>query len=252
MKNVSLILICILFIILFALSACGEKDTAILSQKIDDSGIIECNVCLIKKIVKGNSSSYSQGASGVLYYRDDTTYYLMTAFHVVKDLDKDDSLYILLSDEKGYTGGGLSLYYDTLPIGTVEYTDEKYDLAIVSFTSDRQLKTITLSSSTPKFKDRIISIGNPADRGRNYVSFGNITSKAPVPFGDEMDKIQFNVITHSAYVSEGSSGSMLLNKDLELIGINLGGAVNGLGKFVEGKAMPIERIKEFLNSFIAV
>lgn len=33
MKNVSLILICILFIILFVLSACGNNDTAILIKK---------------------------------------------------------------------------------------------------------------------------------------------------------------------------------------------------------------------------
>ena len=250
MKKVIVSLVASIFLVLMlTLSACGGYDTTLFKEKIDNSGVVECNVCLIKKIVDGNSSTYSQGASGVLYYHTDTTYYLLTAFHIVKDLDKDDSLYILLFDEEEYTGGGLSLYYDSLPIGNVEYGDEKYDLAVVSFTSTRELKTINLSSQTPTYKNKIAAIGNPTDHGRNYISFGTITSKEPIPFGDEMDSIQFDVITHSAYVSEGSSGSMLLNEDLELVGINLGGAVNGLGKFIEGKAMPIERIKEFLNDF---
>ena len=147
------------------------------------------------------------------------------------------------------TDGPASWYYDTLPIGTVEYGDDKYDLAIVSFVSERKLSTITLSSQAPDFKDKVAAIGNPANRGRNYISFGTITSKEPVPFGDETDDIQFNVITHSAYVSEGSSGGMLINEDAELDGINLGGVVNGFGKFIEGKAMPIDKIIDFLNDY---
>lgn len=238
----------VLYILSFTLSACGGYDTTLFSQKIEDNNIIECNVCLVKSIVNEDISSYSQGASGVLYSHTDTTYYLLTAFHVVKNLDEDDSLYILLFDEE-YTGGGLSIYYNTKPKGIVEYGDEKYDLAVVSFASDRQLPTISLSSSLPSLDDKVAAIGNPADYGRNYVSFGKITSKEPVPFGDELDDKQFNVITHSAYVSEGSSGSMLINENLELVGINLGGAVNGFGKFVEGKAMSIDKIKDFLNDF---
>lgn len=241
----------ILLIMALCLCACGEEgyDTTLFSKTIDDSGVLECNVCLVKKTVDGNNFYYSKGASGVLYNNIGSTYYLLTAYHVVKDLDKDDSLYILLFDEEGYNGGGLSLYYDKLPIGVVEYGDERYDLAIVSFTSERELTTITLSSQAPNFKDKVASISNPANYGRNYVSFGTITSKEPVPFGDEMDDIQFDVITHSAYLSEGSSGSMLINETLELVGINLGGAENGFGKFVGGKAMPIERIIDFLNDF---
>lgn len=247
-KKILILLLISLTIIAYSLTACDGYDTALFSQTITDSDILESNVCLVKKTVDGNSFSYNKGASGVIYNYKDQHYYILTAYHAVKDLDKDDCLYIMLFDDT-VTDGPASWYYDTLPIGTVEYGDDKYDLAIVSFVSERKLSTITLSSQAPDFKDKVAAIGNPANRGRNYISFGTITSKEPVPFGDETDDIQFNVITHSAYVSEGSSGGMLINEDAELVGINLGGVVNGFGKFIEGKAMPIDKIIDFLNDY---
>ena len=99
-----------------------------------------------------------------------------------------------------------------------------------------------------KYGDEIASISNPKDQDRNHLSFGKITSKNAVPFGDEKDDIQYPVIEHSAYINEGSSGSILVNGDLKLVGINLGGTTRR-GKFIKAKAMPLDRIVEFINQF---
>jgi len=60
-----------------------------------------------------------------------------------------------------------------------------------------------------------------------------------------MGRILHNVITQSARISDGSSGSALLNKDLEIIGINLGsGGIAFFGDPIIHRfmAMPSDRI----------
>ncbi|MDR0293162.1 MAG: serine protease [Oscillospiraceae bacterium] len=90
------------------------------------------------------------------------------------------------------------------------------------------------------------AIGNPHENTRNAITTGRITSRGPVPFGDEMGKTQHHVITHSAKISAGSSGGALLNKDLKIVGIHLGGSRN-VFRFIEGKAMPCDKVLEFLS-----
>lgn len=61
-----------------------------------------------------------------------------------------------------------------------------------------------------------------------------------MPFGDEAGKKQHAVIRHTCVLSEGSSGSALLNEDLEIVGINLGGGGIYYGSiFTEWPCPPI-------------
>jgi S1-C subfamily serine protease len=90
-------------------------------------------------------------------------------------------------------------------------------------------------------------MGNPDENSRNTVTTGKITSREPVPFGDKDGETQHNIIEHTAKTSSGSSGGALLNKDMEIVGIHLGGSENIFRSFLRGKAMPCDRMLDFLS-----
>lgn len=182
-----------------------------------------------------------------------TKYLILTSYHTVESFE--GNLYVLLwnvpryNDLENKDKKGIELYYESKPKTTIEYTNIKYDLAILSFSYDDELPILEIEDSNPEYGSEIAVISNPENRERNNLSFGKVTSKKPVPFGDEKDKEQVNVIEHNAYIGPGSSGSVLLNKDLKIVGINLGGSTNIFGSFKKGKAMPTNRIKEFINLY---
>ena len=84
---------------------------------------------------------------------------------------------------------------------------------------------------------------------RNMVTAGKISSRKPSPFGDEEGKLQYPIIKHTALISGGSSGSALLNENLEIVGINLGGKENIFHSFIAGMAMPSDRIRTFMDEW---
>lgn len=219
---------------------------------------ISANVLLIQVTEESGSgdatvtsTSYSAGHSGVVFRKEDNRYYVLTALHAV-DLEYPKML-VLKHDQPTYNAYvkdndfvGLSVYYEQFPEAVIEYYDEGYDLAVVSFVSECEFTVLPIAPEPPEYNEPVVAIGNPHENTRNAITTGRITSRNPVPFGDEAGKNQHNVITHSAKISVGSSGGALLNKNMEIIGINLGGSEN-MFRFIEGKAMPCDKILEFLR-----
>ncbi len=216
-------------------------------------------VQLNSKIQGGNTStSVSAGASGVIFNREGQTYYALTAKHVVSNLEETDqtqhfAMNFQQLDFKDYidNGGefqGIIEYYLQFPLATVEYSSNKYDLAIISFTSDKEYAVLPISAKTPQHGDKVASMSNPYGK-RNIVTAGKVISRKPKPFGDQAGTLQYPIIRHNAMLSEGSSGSALLNENLEIVGINLGGGENIIRKFVYGMAMPSDRILNFLSEY---
>lgn len=205
-----------------------------------------------------SSTSVSAGASGVIIRKKGNKYYALTAEHVVRELDNVDKTKIIVMgydylDFKDYLnkGGkyqGIINYYQQFPEAKVEHSNDKYDLAIISFISDEVYKVLQVADEIPKYGDIVASMSNPSGK-RNIVTAGKVSSRKPRPFGDEAGKIQYSVIRHTAILSEGSSGSALLNEDLEVVGINLGGNENLFRKFISGMAMPSDRIRAFLEEW---
>ncbi len=234
--------------------------------KIEDSDLIKAvkdkaisaNVLLIRvaeESVSGDvtvtSTSYSAGHSGVVFRKEDNRYYVLTALHAV-DMENpkmlvlrhDQPTYNAYVEDSGYVG--FSIYYEQFPETVIEYYNEAYDLAVLSFVSEYEFTVLPIASAPPEYNELVVAIGNPHENTRNAITTGRITSRYPVPFGDEAGKNQHNVITHSAKISGGSSGGALLNKNMEIVGINLGGSEN-MFRFIEGKAMPCDKIIEFLR-----
>lgn len=205
-----------------------------------------------------SSSSVSAGASGVIIRREDNKYYALTAEHVIRELKDIDKTQIIVMgyDQLDFSdylseGGkyeGTEEYYQQFPEATIEYANEKYDLAIISFDIIEDYTVLPISAETPKYGDVVASISNPY-RKRNIVTAGKISTIRPRPFGDKAGNMQYSIIKHTAMISEGSSGSALLNQNLEIVGINLGGGENIFRKFINGMAMPSDRISAFLDEW---
>jgi len=214
----------------------------------------------LKYTTNGNSSSIavSVGASGVIIAREGNKYFALTANHVISELDDVDKTEILVMgyDDLDYNDTlnmpgeikGVANYYKQFPHSVVEYSNVKYDLALISFISDEVYTVLSLAEDIPKYGDKVASMSNPYGK-RNIVTAGKISSKKLWSFNDEAGKTQYQNIKHSAVISEGSSGSALLNENLEIVGINLGGNENIFHKFISGMAMPNDRIRAFLEEW---
>lgn len=206
------------------------------------------------------STSVSIGSSGVIFMNESDRYFILTALHAIEDVDSssENEWVIMGYDDPDYNmekaiGNrtlGVSDYYRQFPEATIEYVDEKYDLAILSFSSDKAYKVLSISERTPAFGEKILTMSNPHKK-RNVVSAGNVISFFPKPFGDKAGALQHPVIKHTASISMGSSGSALLNTEMEIVGINLGGTENLFRKFVYGMAMPAEWILNFITDWNA-
>ena len=225
---------------------------------------ISANVLIVQLIYKNqgdiSSFSVSAGASGVIIHREGNKYYALTAEHVVRELADIDKTQIIAMgyDQLKYndylsSGGnyeGIEKYYRQFPEVKVEYANEKYDLAVISFYTNEDYAVLPISEESAKFGDTVASLSNPHGR-RNVITVGKVRSIKPGPFGDKAGESQYPIIKHTAVISEGSSGSALLNENLEIVGINLGGGENIFRKFVYGMAMPSDRIREFLDEWKA-
>ena len=215
------------------------------------------NIMIMTESRKSDGTSYSPSGSGVIFDQIGDKYFALTAHHVIAEAatSVDAALRVLTYDAltindfmKSSQYTGLSTYYEQVSAGTIEYYNEQYDLAVISFDSADLCSVIPISNTEPKYGDVVVTISNPEGE-RNAISAGKIISRKEKLFKFKGEHIQYPVIKHSAVISEGSSGSAVLNEDLEIIAINLGGNVNLLRQHIKGVAMPLDRIKTFLNEW---
>ena len=196
---------------------------------------------------------YSAGASGVVFEKDNDTYYAMTAYHVVKESRANNFIvataltptYDEYKKEKGITGHiPQKEYYDAMPLASVEYENEQSDLAIISFRSSEELDAAEVAKENPKEGDKIVAVGNPSDIEGHFIqTYGKILSEKEEEFRTNDGQLPSRVLKHSAYESPGSSGGAVFSKEMELAGINAGGGVDFLGRFRYGVMIPADQIQ---------
>ncbi len=201
-----------------------------------------------------SSISVSAGASGVIFRKEGNRYFALTALHViseVRDVDKTQTVVLGYDDmdiEKENMGNGVADYYLQFPEIKVDFISEKYDLAIISFVSDKEYTVLSLSDEKAKFGDKVATMSNPFGE-RNIVTAGRLGSRKVWHYEDEIGTFDYTIINHSAVTSQGSSGSALLNEDMEIVGITLGGNENFFRQFISGMAIPLDQIQLFLNEW---
>lgn len=211
-------------------------------------GIIECND---EDGIKG----YGTGACGVIFLREDNKYYALTAYHVIKE----NVEYLIQTTNSGTLSeyarahqipltSAITDYYNAKPKATVEYIDEESDLAIISFTCDEDLSVIPISSEFPSKNDKVMVVGN-LDGVFFHTTYGKILSDKTIVFATDDGQSDNVVLQHTAYVTHGSSGGAVINDETTLIGINIGGTTDALGRFKYGVMIPCDQIEQVIDKW---
>lgn len=148
--------------------------------------------------------------SGVIFHKDQNTYYVLTNEHVIE----------------GYAGSDLavSIFFSnkTLEISKGDITlhgqSVLHDLAVISFTSDETIPVMTFANPDQiDVGNLVFSLGHPLDLPKT-IDFGLISSiNRQMNDGMGMNTI---MIQHSSAINPGMSGGALVNIRGELVGIN--------------------------------
>lgn len=264
MKNHRLIRFLLIITSILMLSACEpEEYTVVRPPSVDYAGtlyvpgrdypdlintvaidIVRANIIVsttsrktLGSLVYDSVTFYGTGV--IVYHDDELDYYLaLTAYHVV-------------AIEEGYTSATYTVYdYQDYELTGVEliYGDPEFDLALIKIPSDYDdMYVMPLAEGNPAVNSRIFTLGTPLMQ-RNSFTTGNVTQYADGNLELDSSQIAFDVIYHDAYVNSGASGGMLFNAALQLVGINYAITWNELNVFRDGLAVPVQKIRYFLES----
>jgi len=190
-------------------------------------------------------SSLSQG-SGVIFAESSGRYYVLTNCHVAKKQSGYDKVRYQIYDYQG-NAYSAALYDGT---GTTAI-DSAYDLACLVFTADKDaFPAVRLAEEDLAMGSCVISLGYPQGQ-LNAITFGKTEKLVTITLSDtekSESNVTFPVIRHTAQIASGSSGGPLLSDALTLVGVNFAGE-KGDG-FHNGYAIPLSKIKEFLEKYV--
>jgi serine protease Do len=190
-----------------------------------------------------SSNSQTYFGSGVIFYESDEYYYVLTNEHVAVKSESRSAVKYAIYDYLGNEHRGF-LYEDSL--------SKDDDLAVLFFPKGiDQLKVMTFNEAVLSEDDKVIAIGQPLGQ-ENTITFGSIIDFGPTQVTDKNDELitrSFDAIKHNARVNSGSSGGMLLDYNLNVIGINFASNQND-EVFVYSLSIPVSVIINYLEEFI--
>lgn len=190
-----------------------------------------------------DTQEWSSG-SGVIFYSNDDYYYALTNNHVVELYQgyNNQIIEIFDYDDNKYDG---FIYEGSL--------NEEYDLAVVVFSKDSEaLSTIDIKSKNPIIGSKVIAIGNPLDE-RNVITLGVVDYYNETSITDKYDEVKINdwkAIVYTARTDHGSSGCMVIDYTLQLVGVHFAG--NEDGSDYNSYAIPVQIINEYLLNWVYV
>lgn len=214
--------------------------------------INEVTANVISANVKITNTSYNKGflgikkdqvsitGSGIIFHDQHGYYYLLTNAHVTRKIENRSYADYTITDYKGnnYTG---NLQKDS--------EQPKYDLSTLYFKkSNQKLNVIKRANKNPILSEEVIAIGQP-DGQNNAITFGTVTDYRKVTTTDGFTTF-FNSMIHSAPTYGGSSGGAILDFNFNLVGVHFAGSRDAIGNFIQGVAIPIETIIEYLNKYV--
>ena len=168
------------------------------------------------------------------------TYYLLTNNHVVYENPVYSGCECVITD-----------CYGASYTANVLYKDADYDLAVLSFECREDYKVLSFALLDPQVDDAVMSIGSPLGV-LNAVTVGKVSEYTKIALSiedgnkEEMSNVQFDVIHHTAYVNNGSSGGVLLDENYRICGINYAAEMDG-DKYIGSYAVPVTKVVEFIN-----
>lgn len=170
--------------------------------------------------------------SGVIVRRTNDTFYVLTNNHVA---GKATKISIKLNDDRKFDGKLVG-------------ADERLDIALVSFeSSDKSIPVANLGDSdTVQTGDICLAVGAPLGYSQSVTQgIVSATSRSEPGMSNISDFIQTD-----AAINQGNSGGPLVNIYGEVIGINTWIASQSGGSQGLGFAIPINNIKNAIDSFI--
>lgn len=195
------------------------------------------SVVLVEKVI--NASYGSSTGSGIIIKSDEDYYYILTNNHVIYAEETDTATYTI-SDYRG------NEYNATL----VE-NSEDYDLAILRFNKGELLLTpIVLSFENPMVGEKLAVIGYPSYQ-INAITLGNVIDYAPIDVESasyEIINVLFDVLISDVPVKSGSSGSVVVDSEYQLVGIIYAGNFIDQSDTSEYSfSIPVEKVFEFFQ-----
>ncbi len=186
--------------------------------------------------------------SGFIYKIENGRAYVLTNCHVAYAAGGAQKLSI--EDFQGEKH--IATLYQKSPLSAPAIAAE-YDLAILTFPyRGDSLKTIPFAEKAAIGGDEVISLGSPGNQS-HAITFGEMVGLRSVNLSEsapEESNVTFEIIYHTAAITNGSSGGPLLNGDLALIGVNFAGTEPAEGEsFGKGCAVPLEKVQEFLSLY---
>ena len=192
----------------------------------------------------GQVSSIQQG-SGVCFHTQGGYYYVLTNCHVA--YSSADQQTITVEDFRGEKHEA-TIYRKNASASPAIAAE--YDLAILTFLYDGdELSVIPFADQSARAGDEVISLGSPGNQS-HAITYGEMLGLRLANLAESDPKesnVTFEIIYHTAAVTNGSSGGPLINGDLALVGVNYAG-IHGENNdsFGHGCAVPIEKVREFL------
>ena len=219
-----------------------------MQDKSDD--VIRGIVGIIPEDNTNGFNNYNGIGSGVIFDKKDNTYYVVTAKHVVA---ADNSNFKIFTKDTEFSGQTVKTdnnvnfeipdenYYESLLDGTIEYSSDTTDLAILSFEYDGELTVLDFEEDTLSKNDKIMVIGHP-EGNRYQITYGYIKSDLKDVRGDK-------VLEHNAYILHGNSGGAALSENMKIAGINISGSFTLSGHYIVGYMIPSDIVIDNINKW---
>lgn len=219
-------------------------------------GIVKVNVEQYKPnkifgitIGKDRDSRKAGQGSGVVFYLNDEFALILTNCHVAIQYSGYSYYESTVTDCKGNTFKA-SLYHSQSKPDTA--IDADYDLAVLYVNlkgKEHEFVQVDMAMENPAVGAVAVSVGTP-DGQQNALSFGTVTDYRQITLTDtpaEESNVTFDVLVHNAFTQPGSSGGAVLDESCSLVGIHYAGSQSD---DYRGYAIPIEKVREFLDRYV--
>jgi putative serine protease PepD len=170
--------------------------------------------------------------------------YILTNNHVISIAASGGSVEVLFSDGQ------------TVP-ATITGRDPQTDLAVLKVQTSRQLKVISLgSSSSVKVGQPVVAIGAPLGLSGTVTSgiVSALDRTVQVPGENNRSALLVSAVQTDASINPGNSGGALVNCGGQLVGVPTAGATvpnSGGGSIGLGFAIPVDLAKSIADEIIA-
>jgi S1-C subfamily serine protease len=185
-------------------------------------------------------SAFSSIGSGFVFFEDTESYYVLTNHHVVYN-DTIKTATITVTD-----------YLGRDHVASLLALDNTYDLAVLSFPKfNFDIEVFTFSESTLLFEDNVFVMGYPNGQ-INAMTTGQLIDYDSIIVSNDADEIgvTFEVFIMDVPVETGSSGSVVIDSNYEVVGIIYAGNFLNSNETSEFSfAVPNVKIFEFFDLY---